>query len=411
MRTEPSVLPEGWQIARFDEILQRVERKVTLDDEVEYATVGVRWYGNGAFVRERLLGADIARKQQWIIHSGDVVYNKLFAWKGAFAIASNAVDGDLVSDKFPTYAVDTSRVDARFLAYYFRTSDLAMQAGRLSKGAAAISKLTLNPPQFWDLSIPLPTMNEQQRLVGLLSNAEGRIDEAKQLRIQAAAKADALVTSAIGQTLAEFEPTGRLSEVLRGKPRNGWSARCDNVEAGTPVLSLGAVTGFRYRSGEFKRTSEMTTPDAHYWLRPGDLLMTRSNTERLVGHAAIYNGDPSPCIYPDLMMRVPVDPALADTQFVYYWLRTPAVRAILEDAGSGTNSSMKKITQVDVMSLPFPTEASVDEQQGAVRRLEEILPAVEDLQALQQATADALAAVFPSLLDRACHGGLSVAPT
>ena len=44
------------------------------------------------------------------------------------------------------------------------------------------------------------------------------------------------------------------------------------------------------------------------------------------------------------MMRLKVDAELADTRFVYYWLRTPDIRARIQHAGSGTNSSMKKIT-------------------------------------------------------------------
>jgi type I restriction enzyme, S subunit len=402
-----SLLP-GWQIARFDKILRRVERKLVIDDAVEYATVGVRWYGNGTFVRDRLFGVDIARKQQWVIRSGDVVYNKLFAWKGAFAIADEVVGGHLVSDKFPTYSVDDSLVHPEFLKYYFRTADIAMQAERLSKGAAAISKLTLNPPQFWDLTIPLPPVREQHRLVAVFREAERRIVEAERLRAEAVAEADALVTSAIGGALAEFESSGRLSDVLTAKPRNGWSARCDNAEDGTPVLSLGAVTGFAYRSSEFKRTSEPTVPRAHYWLKPGDLLMTRSNTERLVGHAAIYDGDPHPCIYPDLMMRIPIDGMIADTRFVYYWLRTPAVRGIIERAGSGTSSTMKKITQGDVMGLPFPKGIDVGTQRRVARGLDEIVRAVDELRASQRSTTDDLAALLPSLLDRACHGELAV---
>lgn len=392
---------------RFDEILRSVERKVLIDDEVEYATVGVRWYGNGAFVREQLLGADIAGKQQRIIRSGDIVYNKLFAWKGSFAIAREAVDGHLVSGEFPTYEVDEALVNSDFLAYYFRTTDVAMQAERLSRGAAAISRLRLNPPQFWNLTIPLPALPEQQRLASMLRDAERRIVEAEQLRTEAAAEADALVTSAIGKALAEFKTTGQLGDVLAAKPRNGWSPPCDNSDGGTPVLSLGAVTGFTYRASEFKRTSEPTMPDAHYWLHKGDLLMTRSNTERLVGHAAIYDGEPYPCIYPDLMMRIPVDGMRADTRFVYYWLRTPTVRAIIERAGSGTSSTMKKITQADVMSLPFPISIDVAEQRRVVASLDNIVRAVDALRLAQQSVTDDLKALFPSLLDRAFHGELS----
>ena len=361
---EATGLPDGWHATRFDEILERVDRKITIDDGTEYSRVGVRWYGNGAFIRDRLLGDDIARKQQWIIRAADVVYNKLFAWKGAFAVADEAVDGHLVSDKFPTYALNTAKVDARYLGHYFRTHQLAFQAERLSKGAAAISKLTLNPPQLWDLVIPLPSLAEQEQLVETLDGAEAKLIEAERLRTEAQAEVAALVTA--------------------------------------------AVTGWRYRPTEYKRTSEITHPDGRYWLQPGDLLMTRSNTELLLGHAAIYSGEPSPCIYPDLMMRLKVDPKRAATRFVYYWLMTPDVRARIQKAGSGTSSTMKKITQKDVMGLPFPVATTIAEQRAAVVELDEVVSRIDDARSAQQCVEQNLAALMPALLDRAFQGELDL---
>jgi type I restriction enzyme S subunit len=397
----------GWPVVQFGDVLTRIERKVTIDDTKEYATVGVRWYGKGAFVRERLLGGDIAAKQQAVIKAGDVVYNKLFAWKGSFAVADETVDGQLVSGEFPTYELDRARVDPTYLAYFFQTAELGLQAGRLSRGAAAISRLRLNPPQFWDLTIPLPPVKEQERLASLLGDAEAKLAEALRLRREAAAEAAALVTSAIGSRLDAFPVTGTVGDVLTEKPRNGWSAPCDNADGGVPVLSLGAVTGFRYRRTEYKRTSEVTDPDGHYWLRPGDLLVTRSNTEQLLGHAAIYNGEPTPCIYPDLMMRLKVDPEKADTRFVYYWLRTPDVRARIENAGSGTSSTMKKITQKDVMALPFPLDITPAERRAAVRSLDDVVARLDSARSTQQSTEQDLLALMPALLDRAFAGELS----
>ena len=55
------------------------------------------------------------------------------------------------------------------------------------------------------------------------------------------------------------------------------------------MLTLGAVTGFHYKADAFKRTMLPTNPDAHYWLQPNELLMSRSNTPELVGHTAIYS--------------------------------------------------------------------------------------------------------------------------
>lgn len=401
-------LPDGWRSARFDEILERVDRRLTIDDAAEYSRVGVRWYGKGAFIRDRVLGDEIARKQQWIIRAGDVVYNKLFAWKGAFAVADDTVDDHLVSDKFPTYRLDTETVAPRYLAHYFRTHQLAFQAERLSKGAAAISKLTLNPPHFWDLVMPLPPFAEQQRIVAMIDGAEAKLIEAQRLRGEAETETAALVTAAIGERLAGFPVTGTVFDVLTEKPRNGWSAPCDNAEGGVPVLSLGAVTGFTYRPTQYKRTSEITNPDGHYWLRPGDLLVTRSNTELLLGHAAIYSGEPSPCIYPDLIMRLKVDPERAETRFVYYWLRTPDVRSRIQSAGSGTSSTMKKITQKDVMGLPFPVSAGLAEQRAAVSELDELVSRIDAARATQQSADQDLSALMPALLDRAFQGELDI---
>lgn len=190
-------LPRSWSVASFSDVFRRAERKVTIDDSASYNCVGVRWYGNGAFVRENLLGMNIARKQQWIIRAGDVVYNKLFAWKGAFAIADDSVDGCIVSDKFPTYEANAALVDPRLLAWYFRTPELAKQAEGLSKGAAAISKLTLNPPQFWDLTLPLPPLDEQRRIVARIEELAAKIEEACTLQGQAGKESGAVIRAVL----------------------------------------------------------------------------------------------------------------------------------------------------------------------------------------------------------------------
>src|SRR5438094_874191 len=176
----------------------------------------------------------------------------------------------------------------------------------MSTGSAALSKLTLNPPKFLLLTTPMPPLAKQQRVVARIEELAAQIQEARGLRAQATNAAGAIVQSTLHHLTDTLIPTGMLGDVLSGKPRNGWSAKCDNSEGGVAVLSLGSVTGFRYRSAEFKRTSLRAPKEGHFWLHPGDLLITRSNTPELVGHAAIYSGEPSPCIYPDLMMRLSV---------------------------------------------------------------------------------------------------------
>lgn len=199
---------------------------------------------------------------------------------------------------------------------------------------------------------------------------------------------------------------GKLADILSGPPRNGWSARCDNANDGTPVLSLGAVTGFRYRPSEFKRTSLHTPKNGHFWLKSGDILITRSNTPELVGHAAIYNGNPTPCIYPDLMMRLEIQRTDIDRRFVWYWLQSPAVREFIGRKAIGTSPTMKKISQGIVMAIPFPSSLQISDQRRIVAELDAMQEQADSVKKLQSETAAELDAMLPSVLDKAFRGDL-----
>jgi type I restriction enzyme S subunit len=404
--TWPAVSPPDWRCAKFDELMERIDRRFLIDDSQEYPLVGVRWYGMGAFVRERRAGVSIRRKQQWVLRAGDVVYNKLFAWKGAFALADTSVDGCLVSDKFPTYAIKRDIVEPRYLELYFRMADIRRQALELSRGGAAISKLTLNPPQFWRLTIPLPQLRDQRRIVARIETLTSEATEARRLKQSVMANAETLRASVVDAALRDVAIEGNLGDVLIGKPRNGWSTICDNMNGGTPVLSLAAVTGYTYRPAEHKLTAAPTDSKAHYWLRKGDLLMSRSNSPALVGHAAIYDGTPAPCVYPDLMMRLNVNPKLADTRFVWYWLQSAVARSHIYANAKGTSGSMKKISQRVIMTIPFPAKLPIPEQRRIMAKLDDLRARADVLRQFQAQTAADLDALMPSILDKAFRGEL-----
>jgi type I restriction enzyme S subunit len=390
----------------FGEFLKPSLRPYTLRADEDGNLVGMRLYGGGPFHRELKPATKIAKKSHFVIRAGDIIYNKLFAWKGTFGIVPSKLDGMFASDKFPTYSLDRARVDASYLQWFFRYPPLWDQAKGMSTGSAALSKLTLNPPKFLFLEMPLPPLAEQRRIVARIEELVAKITEARALRQQAVAEAEALFKSLASAALSALVTDGTLVEILVDKPRNGWSPKCDNVESGVPVLTLSAVTGFRFNSSAFKRSSDPTNETAHYWLLPGDLLITRSNTPELVGHVAIYDGDPAPCIYPDLMMKLVVDQRRADSRFVWMWLQTRKARHHIQHYAKGTSPTMKKISQPVVMSIPFPVRCQIAEQRRIVAYLDGVQAKVDALKRLQAETGRELDALLPSILDRAFKGEL-----
>jgi len=119
-----------------------------------------------------------------------------------------------------------------------------------------------------------------------------------------------------------------------------------------------------------KLTSAPTQEDGHYWLKDGDLLITRSNTPELVGHVAMYDGTPARAICCDLIMKMQVDPRKAHTRYLYYYLRSPEARDYLTSRAQGASSTMKKIGKQVVQEIPVPVP-SLSEQQRITSILDE----------------------------------------
>ncbi len=382
------------------ELITLERRPVEIISNNQYAEIGIYCFGRGIFHKMPRSGLEVGNKKLFLVKEGDFILQITFAWEGAVGLASSDEDGMYCSTRFPTFRVDENRCFPLYLLNYFRTPLGVEQLDRISSGSAGRNRV-LSLKRIKEIVVPLPPLEEQRRIVEKIEDLAGKIDEARSLREQTVKLTKAFFTSASTKILGNNSTNSCLSDILLEKPKNGWSPRRDNLPTGIPVLSLGAVTGFNYNGTEFKRTSESTDENAHYWLRKGDLLITRSNSPELVGHAAIYDGNPSPCIYPDLMMRLQIDESKADKRFVHFWLTCTPVRDYIKRNAKGTSPSMKKISQGVVMKIPFPADISLPEQQRIVVYLDRLQSKVDKMKRLREQSLQELDALLPSILDKA----------
>jgi type I restriction enzyme S subunit len=337
-----------------------------------------------------------------LVHPGDLVLSGINAAKGAIAIYDpKAIEPVAATIHYGAYIPDSSRVDVGFLWWMLRSRVFQELLREYVPGGI---KTELKAKRLLPVPVPLPPLAEQRRVVMWIEELVAKIHEAKIFRVKSTEETELLIKTALGKLEQELSIDGVLGDILLAPPRNGWSAKCDNAEDGTPVLSLGAVTGFRYRSSKFKRTSLQASPEGHFWLKKNDLLITRSNTPELVGHSAIYSGSPSPCIYPDLMMRLDINEAIVERRFVWYWLQSPSCRDFIAQNAKGTSPTMKKISQSTVMAIPFPTSTPLPEQQQIVAALDALQVEVDALKRLQAETVAELDALLPSVIDRTFKG-------
>jgi type I restriction enzyme, S subunit len=274
----------------------------------------------------------------------------------------------------------------------------------------SVNQASVNQQDISRVAISYPKLlSEQKRIVGILDQAFEGVSTAKANAEKNLQNAHALFESHLQSVFTQRGPgwvETTLEKVLAVQPQNGWSPPAANhSDSGTPVLTLSSVTGFRFRPNKLKFTSASTDSRRNYWVKNGDLLITRSNTPELVGHVAIAEGITEPTIYPDLIMRMNPMQDRVMTEFIYYQMRTPALRKEITGRAQGANPTMKKISNGAVKTLPIAVP-SIATQRAIVETLNGLTEETKRLESIYERKLAALEALKKSLLHKAFTGEL-----
>ena len=127
---------DGGPRARMADIAPLVRRPIEIDLESSYPELGVRSFGKGTFHKPALSGLEVGTKRLFRIEKGDLVFNIVFAWEGAVAVAQKADDGRVGSHRFLTCVPEEGRATSTFLRYFFLTKEGIELLGKASPGGA-----------------------------------------------------------------------------------------------------------------------------------------------------------------------------------------------------------------------------------------------------------------------------------
>jgi type I restriction enzyme S subunit len=171
-----------WPLVPLGELLATVSRPEAVETEKTYRILGAHWYAEGLYIKDVRTGAGIQAKSLYRVEEGDFAYNRLFAWKGSFALATKENHGCYVSNELPCFAVNRSRLDGRFLWRYFSRRSVWDEALSESTGGTPTSRNRLKEHKFLAFKIPLPPLDEQRRIVARIEKLKAKIEEARALR-------------------------------------------------------------------------------------------------------------------------------------------------------------------------------------------------------------------------------------
>lgn len=177
------------------EVAPLVRRPVAVEPDRSYPELGVRSFGRGTFHKPALAGIAVRSKKLFRIRQGDLLFNIVFAWEGAVAIAQPQDDGRAGSHRFLTCVPDERRSTADFLRFYFLTSEGLQKLGEASPGGAGRNR-TLGLKKLDAITVPVPSL-ERQRWFDRLQTQVHQVETIWKSAVQ---DVDALLPSILHRT-------------------------------------------------------------------------------------------------------------------------------------------------------------------------------------------------------------------
>lgn len=398
-RKDYHVATSVFPLVRLEKILSPVQRAEDVDPDKTYHLLGAHWYALGLYTKEIKPGSEIRASKLYLVREGDFVYNRLFAWKGAFAVANAENNGCYVSSEFPCFAIDEERADAQYIAYYFRRAGVWNEALGLSSGSTPTSRNRLKEAQLLAMRIPLPPLDEQRRIVARIEAVAAKVSEARGLREGAVEETQALLaaeTHTVFNALADAAPCKAL--------RTTFTFRNDLIRPSDGVVGSLRFVGLQHVESH---TGKKLGQD---WLLAEQLQGRKfrfSPGEIVYGYLRpylnkVWVADSEGICSVDQYVLKPL-PQVVDTLYLAYFMRSPV---FLERAIELTHNLILprlRTALLESILIPLP---SLAEQRRIVAYLDALQAKVEALKALQAETSAELDSLLPSVLDKAFEGEL-----
>jgi type I restriction enzyme S subunit len=169
LRSSFSQVISGVPRRKMEIVAPLIRRKTNPQPDQLFPELGIRSFGKGTFHKPPLEYLSIGTKKLYAIEPGDLVFNNVFAWEGAIAVAKPDDAGRFGSHRFITCRAIEGVASPEFLCFYFLTPEGLQRIGEASPGGAGRNR-TLGLEKLAELDVPVPEYEEQLKFGRLLSS-------------------------------------------------------------------------------------------------------------------------------------------------------------------------------------------------------------------------------------------------
>lgn len=394
-----------WVKVQLGELARTATRRASPVPGTLYRLIGVKLWGEGAYEREGIDGAQTKYAYLFRTEAGDIIVNKIWARNGSVAVVPECLADCYGSGEFPMFAPDRDRLYPRWMHWLTKTPSFWAQCDEKSRGTSG--KNRIRPEQFLRIEIPLPPLEEQRRIVARIEELAAQINEARTLRRQAVAEAGAagsVARNALLVNAADKFGTKRLEE-LTSRITKGESPEWQGFtyhESGPVFIRSENVLWGSLATGKVMHIcDDFHNKLSRSQLRPNDILINLVGAS--IGRACIVPFDLGKANVNQAVAVISPRNGVVVSEFLVDYLLSPVAQDQIH--GGKVETARPNISLGDLRDLMIPIPP-LEEQRRIVAELDTLQVQVGELKRLQSETAAELDALLPAILDRAFKGEL-----
>ena len=325
---------QGWEIKKLGEVCKLYQPKTIsgemLEEEGRYLVYGA----NGVIGRYN----DYNHEESEVLLTcrgatcGSINMSEPYSWINGNAMVVKPVDKYFISQSF--------------LRYYLESVDWS----EVITGAAQpqITRQSLSP-----LSIPVPPIAEQEKIVAELDCLSGIIEKKKQQLKELDALAQSIFYEMFGDPVENDK--GLDIQTL------GDVAVSVNYGTSSPARESGAFKYLRMNNltySGYLDLSDVKSIDANeserekYSVQRGDILFNRTNSKELVGKTALFTLDEE-MIIAGYIIRIRVDKSFVLPLYVVRYMNTPFMKSYFANLCKGA-VNQANINSKELKNIPLP---------------------------------------------------------
>lgn len=376
-----------WETVRLGDYLTQIDRSESVRPDAKYGLLGIRIKGNGPFLREIVGGTETSAAKLNRVAKGDFIYSRLFAWQGAFGVISQELDGHFVSNEFPVFHADETRISTAYLNRWFQVPAVWRRVEEDCTGSTPLTRNRFKEQFFLNLQVPLPPLAEQQAIVARLDTLEDKARQVTEHLDAIETDAEALLRAYIFHPPGEQVTTRPMSELVVQRQPDVVVDRLQQYQfAGVYSFGRGVFASASKAGGEFayERLSRIRTGDFTY--------------PKLMAWEGALGIVPPECdgrvVSPEFpVFSVDSESVLPEVLDIYF--RTPTVWPALAEISGGTNMRRRRLQPSAFLNYKMPVPSMTTQ-----RKIRELYKHVQALKVRHTAIREANAALVPATLER-----------